>query len=123
MHFRKMNESKPLMTRRKHKDNIKTSHVIWVGINSEITYLSAEWCSALRWHDSKIGFYMERGNLRLQCQRKIPSCITVRKKVQMCNQEADLFVVVKNSMKIEGAKKQNYSVTLTSQLKWRNWLK
>lgn len=118
-----MNESKPLMTRRKCRDNIKTRHVLRSGINSEDTYLLTEWCSALRWHDSKIGFYVERGNLRLQCQRKIPSYIVVRKKVQMCNQGADLFVVVKNSMKIEGAKKQNYPVTLNSQPKGRSHLK
>lgn len=106
-----MNESKPLRTRRKYLDNIKTSSVFQSGINSEITYLSTEWCSALKWHESKIGFYMERGNFRLQWQRKISSCHTVRKKVQMCNQGADLLVVVKNFMKIKGAKGQNYPVT------------
>lgn len=118
-----MNESEPPMTRRKHIDNIKTKHVLRLGINSEGAYVLTEWCSALRWHEFIAGFYMERGNLRLQCQRKILSCPTVRKKVRMCHQGADLFVVVKNFMKIKGAKKQNYPVTLNSQPKGRSFLK
>lgn len=118
-----MNESKPLMTCRKHIDYIKTKQVVRLGINSEGAYVLTEWCTALRWHDFITGFYTERGNLRLQCQRKILSCPTARKKVQMCNQGADLFVVVKNFMKIKGAKKQNYPVITNCQPKGRSCLK
>lgn len=61
-----MNASEPLMNRRKLFDDVKTKFCLatWDKINGNPVLL-VDRHPALRWHDTILGFFMERGNLSL----------------------------------------------------------
>ena len=120
MRYREMNESEPPMTRRKHREDLKSEIVMLSGNSTASTHVLAVRGPALRWHEPVLGERMERENLRSQCQEKRTSLTRMSLKVSKWGQEADWFVVAMKATKAAGAKEPGHFVTRENQPKGRS---
>ncbi len=113
-----MNASKPLMKRRKEKDDIKSNSCTWVTISSAGSWVLAEQCPALRRHELTSGFYTERENLHLRWEEKRSSRIKMRSKVSKRKAGSDQSIVVMNlgeSLRSEGTEFSSQNLRSTER--------
>ena len=113
-----MNASKPLMKRRKEKDDIKSNSCRWVAISSAGSWVLAEQCPALRRHELISGFYTERENLALRCEEKRSSRKKARSKVSRRKTGSDQSIVVTNlgeSLRSEGTEFSGHNLQSTAR--------
>jgi hypothetical protein len=99
-----MNESEPLMTCRKRRDEVKTGESRCSRISPGRTCLLPGRPPALRWHEPDSGSCVERGNLSLRCQGRNSSGSPIRVRVPMRSTGAEQPVVVMKSRNGDGVK-------------------